>query len=211
MEGARAFFEAARDLVKKADPDGIIVGEGYSDLLNQYVDSTWIFEGGRFSTMSDFPRYSLPWITQPTGIFTPDKGYANRAFMMNAPFDIFLDLTNQGGFIEHLRKLRELKRLVTANLYDWDFSGTDGFTLQTGDAQEDVRARSYIGADGRIAVVVVNTGDRQRTAGIQLTNAKGTVTLHRLGAVAINAGSAQPINLTLAPFDVNVLISGAVP
>jgi hypothetical protein len=208
MEGARAFFEAARDIVKKADPNGIIVGEGYNDLLNQYVDSTWIFDGGLFSEMSDFPRYSLPWITQPTGIFTPDKGYANRAFMMNAPFDIFLDLANQAEFVEHLRKLHELKRAVAASLYDWDFSGTDGFSLQSGDAKA-VQARSYIAADGRIAVVVVNTSDRQQSAGVKLTNAKGAIALHRLGAAPTNAVAMQPLNLDLAPFEVNVLVSGA--
>jgi hypothetical protein len=161
--GYGEFYTRAAELVKKHDPDGIIVGEGYSDWMDQYVDSSWVFDGGalnvsRLTTL----RYSLPWITVPVRAVPTDRGHANRAFMLNAPLDIFDDLTKYPEYVQHLKRLHALKKLTTHYLFQGEFSDGEGFTLQTGTA---VMAKSYRHPAGNfLAVVVVNPTNKAQEA-----------------------------------------------
>jgi hypothetical protein len=49
----------------------------------------------------------------PAGIFTPDAGYANQAFLMNSPLDIFLDPAAP-QFRDHLGNWAGSKQAVIA-------------------------------------------------------------------------------------------------
>ena len=155
--GYGEFYTRAAALVKKNDPDGIIVGELYSDWLDQYVDSSWVFNGGTLnvSQLSTL-RYSLPWITVPVRAVATDRGHANCAFMMNAPLDIYDDLAQYREYAQHLKRLHALKKLTTHYLFQGEFSDGEGFSLPgTGS----VAAKSYREPTGKfLAVVVVNTG-----------------------------------------------------
>jgi len=209
-DGVRDFYVAARDMVKAADPDNLIIAEGYSDYVNQYVDSNWTFEGGNVDVPRDtYGRYSLPWVTRSAGIFEPDRGRANRAFLMNAPLDVFLDFRSHPEFARHLQRLRELKRAVQRYLYDWDFSDEEGFKLTAAPGSA-LLAKSYIGADGRIAVVVVNTGERPQSATLSLADVGGTTTEHALDRSAIQRLTESPIALELDAYEVRVFVSEPV-
>ena len=156
-QGYSKYFAAAQEIVKKADPNGIIVGENLSEMMNQFVDSTWIFEGGALNVPQlSMTRYSLPWVTVPTRASVTDRGHANQAFMTNSPLDIFEDLTKHPEYAQHLRQLHALKKAAVQYFYQGDFSDAEGFTLEPA-VQKGVLAKSY--RDPKFtAVTVVNTG-----------------------------------------------------
>jgi hypothetical protein len=206
--GAREVYAAARDIVKTQDPDNVIIGEGYSDFMNQYVDSTWTFEGGQVSLpQSTYSRYSLPWVTMPAGIFEPDERLVNQAFLLNAPLDIFLDLRAHPEFSSRLRRLRQLKQAVQRYLYDWNYSDDEGFTLRT-IAGSALQAKSYVAPDGLgLAVVVINSGARTEEGALEIPGAEPDgITVHRLDQPVAMPARGTPVALQLSAYDVNVFV-----
>jgi hypothetical protein len=207
-QGERRFYEGARRIVKEQDANGVVLGEGISDFMNQYVDSSWTFEGGSVSVpLHRYYRYSLPWATLPAAIFTPDPGYANQAFLMNSPLDIFLDLAAYPEFVQHLKRLHALKIAVHSYLFDGNYSDDEGFALQAGPATT-LLAKSYIGPGRRTTVVVVNAGGSRESATLDIAGADGwRVTNLRLDGSSEPLASGSGIPLNLGPHDINVVIA----
>jgi hypothetical protein len=206
-KGYGDFFAQAQKIIKTANPAGIIVGENPSELINQYVDSTWIFEGGplNVATLTTW-RYSWPWMTVPTRAVPSDMGHANRAFMMNAPLDIFDDLSGHPEYADHLKQLHGLKMATSDFFYQGEFSDQEGFTLVS--PQKDVMAKSYRELAGAFtAVVVINSGSTVREATIRpdadIANEK-TRHFYLNGRTAPEPASGE-LHLTLPPYDVQIL------
>jgi hypothetical protein len=207
-EGVRALYDGARRIVKEQDANGVVLGEGSSDFMNQYMDSSWTFEGGSVSVpLHSYHRYSLPWVTLPAGIFTPDPGYANQAFLMNSPLDIFLDLAAHPEFVQHLKRLHALKAAVHSYLYDGDYSDVEGFVLRAGPATT-LLAKSYLGPGRRTTVVVINTGGGREAATLDITGAAGWhVSNRRLDGSSEILDGGSGIQLNLGPHDINVVVA----
>jgi hypothetical protein len=168
-KGYGDFYARAVAIVKKSDPNGIIVGESFSDFMNQYVDSSWVFEGGALNVpqLSSL-RYSLPWVTVPTRAVVTDRGHANRAFLMNAPLDIFDDLTQYPEYAGHLRRLHALKVSTSRYFYQGEFSDEEGFALLP-PIQKEVLAKAYRDPAGEIiAIVIVNTSPATKEVTVRL-------------------------------------------
>jgi hypothetical protein len=205
-KGYGDFYVRAGELVKKYDPDGIIVGELYSDWLDQYVDSSWVFDGGPLNVPQlTRLRYSLPWMTAPVHALVQNQGHANQAFMLNAPLDIFDDLAKFPDYAEHLKKLHALKKLTTGYFFQGDFSDADGFSIQT---PGQVVARSYIDPAGKfLAVVVVNTTAQPQKATLRPAADFATrrVQHYYLDGRRENHDAAASFPLDLSGFDVQVL------
>jgi len=206
-KGYGDFFAKAQEIIKKNNPAGIMVGENPSELMNQYVDSTWIFEGGALNVPALTTwRYSWPWMTLPTRAIPTDRGHANRAFMMNAPLDIFDDLTNHPEYADHLRHLHNLKKSATDLFYQGEFSDQDGFTLAS--PAKDVMAKSYREPAGKFtAIVIINSGSTGREATIRpdadIANAK--VRHFYLDGRTESEPASSEMHLTLPPYDVQIL------
>jgi hypothetical protein len=214
-EGIREVYTRAMEIVREGDPNGVILGEGISDFMNQYVDSSWLFEGGEdfpgdrsnWVAKSTFTRYSLPWITFPARAAPGDLGHANAAFLLNAPLDIFADLTAHPEFVEHLRQLHHLKQKIYPYLYDGVFSDAEGFELHTSNDAA-VLAKSYL-APCRSTVVVINRGAQAEQAEVGFPSApeSAILTRYRLGAGEMRADTgASRLEFQLPPFDVSVLV-----
>jgi hypothetical protein len=205
-KGYGEFYRRVNALVKKNDPDGIIVGEGYSDWLDQYVDSSWVFQGGAL----DVPRlsrlrYSLPWITVPVRAEAQNNGHANQAFLLNAPLDIFDDLSRYPDYAKHLQKLHALKKLTTEYFYQGEFSDADSFSL---DGPSQLVARSYVDPAGKVlAVVVVNSSGQPQKAilrpAAEFANRK--VRRYHLDGRTETQDPAAASSLDLSGFDVQVV------
>jgi hypothetical protein len=219
-EGMRAIYTGAMEIVRAGDPNGVILGEGISDFMNQYVDSSWLFEGGEdfpgsrsdWVAKATFTRYSLPWITFPARAAPDDPGHANAAFLLNAPLDIFADaiFAESGAepeFARHLRRLHGLKQKTYPFLYDGAFSDTEGFELETSNDAA-VMAKSYL-EPCRSTVVVINRGDQPEQAEVKFLVApeSATLTHYRLdaGETRAEAGAAG-LDFRLRAFDVSVLV-----
>ena len=200
------FYRRVDELVKKHDPDGIIVGEGYSDWLDQYVDSSWVFSGGALDVAQlTRLRYSLPWITVPVRADARNPGHANQAFMLNAPLDIFDDLSRYPDYAKHLQKLHALKKLTTGYFYQGEFSDVDNFSL---DGPSQVLARSYVDPAGKfVTAVVVNTSGQPQKATLRPAGDFATrkVRHYYLDGRDESEDAAGQRSLNLQGFDVQVL------
>jgi hypothetical protein len=205
-QGYGDFYTRAAALVKKHDPDGIIVGEGYSDWMDQYVDSSWIFDGGALNVPElSRVRYSLPWVTVPVRAVATDRGHANRAFMLNAPLDIYDDLTKYPDYAKHLKQLHALKKSTTHYFYQGEFSDGEGFSLQ---GAAPVVAKSYRDPAGKfLAVVVVNTTgtSRETTLRPAADFASREIRRYYLDGRTETPKPVSEIRLELPAFDVQVL------
>jgi len=206
--GYADFYTRAQALVKKNDPDGIIVGEGYSDFLDQYVDSSWVFEGGPLNVpLQTVLRYSMPWVTVPVRAVVTDKGLANQAFVMNSPLDIFDDLSQYPDFSKHLKLLHALKRLTAHYFYEGEFSDTEGFSFRGGSPKQ-VLAKSYTDPARKFLVVVVaNAAETpmETTLHLDLPFAAREVRHYYLDGRLETHNRSAEFRLLLAAFDVQVL------
>jgi hypothetical protein len=220
-EGMRAIYTGAMEIVRAGDPNGVILGEGISDFMNQYVDSSWLFEGGEdfpggdradWVAKATFTRYSLPWVTFPARAEPDDPGHANAAFLLNAPLDIFADALFAGSgaepeFARHLRRLHGLKQRTYPFLYGGTFSDTEGFELKTSNDTM-VLAKSYL-EPCRSTVVVINRGEQPEQAELIFPAApeSATLTHFRLdaGETRAEAGTLR-LHLRLRAFDVSVVV-----
>jgi hypothetical protein len=205
--GYSEFYRRIRAAIRKRDPNGIMVGEGVSDWMNQYMDSSWIFEGGglHVPTLSRL-RYSLPWVTVPARAVATDLGHANRAFLMNAPLDIFDDLGTYPDYAQHLRRLHALKRKTANAVWEGEFSDEEGFALE---ASAGVLAKSYQDPAGKfLAVIVVNTEGQAAAAKLRFSGsaAAGTIQHYYLDGREEQRAPAAETSITLTPYDVQALV-----
>jgi hypothetical protein len=207
-EGYSDFYKRAIEIVRRNDPEGIIVGEGVSDFVDQYVDSAWIFEGGALSvpTLSRW-RYSLPWVVVPVRADPSNLGHASTAFMFNAPLNIFDDLAKYPQYAEHLRRLSALKKQTSRYFYQGEFVDREGFSL-AGAGEKAALAKSYRCPDGKsLAVVVVNPTDQRLEVTLkpEAAFASNVIRHFFLNGKAENASPAAEVSLQLAPADVQVV------
>lgn len=205
--GYADFYSRAQQIVKGADPNGIIVGENLSLLMNQYVDSTWIFEGGPLNVpMLSRLRYTVPWTTVSARAIPTDRGHASRALVMNALLDIFDDLTAYPEYAAHLKRLHKLKASNTRYFYQGEFSNEDGFALEAAD--EHVLAKSYRHPAGEfLAVMIANNADAPRHAVLRPDSGLSGRQVHRrsLDGRRDVQPWAPEIRVELAPFDVQII------
>jgi len=201
------FFVRAEKIVKGADPNGIIVGENTNEHMTQYVDATWIFEGGSLDVANQTRlRYSNPWTTVSARAVVTDRGQANQAFLLNAPLDIFDDLEKHPEYAEHLRKLHALKKATFSYFYDGEFSDNEGFSLEPAGG---VLAMSYRDPGQKFtAVVIVNASADAKQAKITPDAASASTRLRHfyLSGVEETGKSTSEIPLSLAPYDVQILV-----
>jgi len=208
-KGYGEFFERAQKIVKTADPNGIIVGENPNEHMNQYVDATWIFEGGDLDVERlGRLRYSMPWATISAKAVATDPGHANRAFLLNSPLDIFDDLGRYPDYKSHLQRLHALKKATARYLYEGEFSDQESFSLEPPKA-EGIIARCYRDPQGRfLAVVIVNTTKKAQQIVLRpqaAFAAKRALRYHLDGPVERDGFSSEsPLNM--APFDVKIVV-----
>ena len=213
-EGMREIYQGAMEIVRANDPNGIILGEGISDHMNQFLDGSWLFEGGddvlgangEGMLKSTLLRYSLPWVTFPTRAVPEDPGHANTAFLFNAPLDIFADPGAYPDYAAHLRRLHALKQRIYPRLFQGAFSDQEGFAFETDDPAT-VFAKSYI-EECCTTVLVVNRAAKPQRARVEFpaSRSAGALTEYGLDGSQRTAVDTRDANLELPPFGVSVLV-----
>ena len=118
-----------RKIVREANSEGVMIGEGMSDLTAQYCDGFWNWH--QTGNKPEIMRYSIPWMNYSSEVDANEYDAANICFAEK----ILMDLKIEGGdgilsdfpqFSEHLKKLSILKK----KLPDSYQSGEDVYKRQ---------------------------------------------------------------------------------
>ena len=134
----RAYVDGLLDLlpktqaaIRKANPDGVAVGELINDFTAQWLDGSWSWR------QTDFPApvlYTLPWVMMSHEIDALEYDEVNKAFA----YKFFLDMKIDGGdspvtkypaFASHIKGLADLRRRVLDYYVSAEFRDEDGIKI----------------------------------------------------------------------------------
>jgi hypothetical protein len=199
----KTLLRAVRRQIRDTDAEGVMIGEGFSDLTASHCDGFWNWN------QMDNPRvvrYSVPWMRFSSEIDALEYGEANFCFAHG----VLLDLKIEGGvgilsdfpdFQKHLAKLSSLKRRLYESYAAADFEDQDGITV---DAEPGVVAKVFRNREKRIgAVLVANTTDAWVQASVSLDFE--TLSRVRVGFDGIRRKASRKEVIELTPYEVVAL------
>ncbi len=158
-EDLKTLLSEIRSDLRKYNPNGLVIGEGFSDLTASFCDGFWNWN------QMDNPhvvRYSVPWMLFSSQIDALDYGEANFAFVNGLLFDLKIEggvgiLSDFPKFQAHLKKLATIKIELINSFATGEFEDEDGIKIS---GSEHVVAKKYINKyTGKGCVVFGNTGD----------------------------------------------------
>ncbi|HVR25574.1 MAG TPA: hypothetical protein VMU26_19935 [Candidatus Polarisedimenticolia bacterium] len=198
--------------LQKLYPGGMLLMEGFNDLVNPYGDGgyTWVQ-----NTDAEVLAYSIPWTPFSNDVDALDFDQVNLSFARKILVNLLIDggdgtVERYPRFAEHLKLLQSLKKATGPYYAQAEFRDRDG--LKKVDADNQVVVSSFYNApDRKRGIVVANLAEQKKKAALELdlqSTAKGH--LFRLD------GSEQEIqlpqfSLDLAPYEVVVLTVDSVP
>jgi hypothetical protein len=199
----KKLLAGVRRQIRDTDAEGVMIGEGFSDLTATYCDGFWNWN------QMDNPRvvrYSVPWMRFSSEIDALEYGEANFCFAHG----VLLDLKIEGGvgilsdfpdFQKHLAKLSRLKRRLYESYASADFEDQDGITV---DADAGVVVKVFRNRKKGIgAVLAANTTDKPASAGVSLDFETEDVV--RIGFDGVGRKSARKADFSLSPYEVVAL------
>jgi hypothetical protein len=192
-----------RERLREHDPEGIMIGEGFTDMTAQYCDGFWNWSQLRFP---EIIRYSVPWMPYSHEIDANEYGDVNVCFANR----ILLDLKIEGGdgilsdfpeFSSHLKKLANLKNRLGRAYIDGLYRDEEGIEVSPEGA---IVAKVYREQHGRgICVVAVNTADRKVDASVHfLHEIRAGIRVHSLRGDDTEVPGTGAIDLRLNPYEV---------
>jgi hypothetical protein len=207
VDGLRELMPKVREMVKQANPDGVIISEFFNDFTGQWCDSSW-----DWTMLLPFPEpilYTIPWVFGSHEIDANEYDQVNIAFAYKLHLDMKIDggdapITKYPRFADHVRRNAELRRRVSEYYSTADFRDQDGVRME---------------GEGVLAKVFLNK--QTRKGSIVLAETKGaeaTVTLDSAwkpvsGAFSSDSNCGTPeqvrwekeLQITLDPYEVRVL------
>jgi len=167
-EDLKTLLREIRTDLRKFNPDGLVIGEGFSDLTSSYCDGFWNWN------QMDNPqvvRYSVPWMLFSSQIDALDYGEANYAFVNGLLFDLKIEggvgiLSDFPKFQAHLKNLSKIKKAMVDSFATGDFEDEDGLNIS---GSQYVVAKKYMNKDtGKGCVVFANTGENEEKITIEI-------------------------------------------
>jgi hypothetical protein len=165
---ALPFLTAVKAVIRQANPDAILIGEGFEMLASQVLDLGWCWtqrykaKGARRQFSTEVMRYALPWSRLALPL-DDDIPTANEWFVLGLHLAIVPRSLESGkllsdfpAFAGHVASLVRLSADLEAFLVDGRFMDTVGLTAQG------AFARVYI-ANGGLAVLIANLEDQPAT------------------------------------------------
>ena len=154
-----------RKIVREANSEGVMIGEGMSDLTAQYCDGFWNWH--QTGNKPEIMRYSIPWMNYSSEVDANEYDAANICFAEK----ILMDLKIEGGdgilsdfpqFSEHLKKLSILKKKLPDSYQSGEYDHLEGIEIQV---SEGILVRIYRNHETkRFAVVAANLKRGENTA-----------------------------------------------
>lgn len=208
VDGLKALLPEIRAMVREANPEGVIIGEGTNDFVGQWCDGAWTWD---FLVNPEPILYSVPWLLTSTAIDAHEYGEANTAFVNK----ISLDLRIAGGdecvdafpeFAAHLRGLAELRARTLPYFALAEFRDRQGIRTFRG---EGVLIRAYENRSaGKAAFVLVETQGQTAKVSIESDwmSAASTIRLERRDGAGLALDAAVgKVTLTLKPYEAAML------
>lgn len=198
-----------RRIVKGENPEGIMIGEGMTDLAMQYCDGFWNWH--QAYNRPEIIRYSVPWLNYSHEIDANEYDAANLCFAER----ILLDLKVEGGngiitdypeFCSHLKRLSDLKKEVGPAYIEGEYFYQDSIRVE---ADKGVAVRLYRTRD-QVAVVAANTTDKEQTGKVDLDERLRDVKVRSINRKMQRRKSEIQWKFELGPFEVMVM-EGNVP
>ncbi|HQE60812.1 MAG TPA: DUF6259 domain-containing protein [Candidatus Latescibacteria bacterium] len=161
VDGLAALLPGVRKIVRDANPDGVIVGEGFNDFVNQWCDSSWTWRG-----LFDFPEavlFSLPWLFASCEIDALEYGDANRAFAYKLQLDMKIDggdgnISDYPEFCSFIKSHAELRSRVAPYYVYADFRDEENLAVRK---PSGVFAKTYLNRnEGKVGVVIAETAGK---------------------------------------------------
>jgi len=215
-----------RDLkarMRQNDPQALLVGEGAEMRGTQYYDLCWMWNVWGLENTSGYPveilRYSMPWLRIAIAL-DDDIGVANRFFVLGIYLAFFnrnyhcetVKLSDWPEFAQHIKKLANLRKVVTEFLVDGQFMDDLGLQCEGG------YAKVYQKPD-RLAVLVAETEGERHRATVQLDGTRYNIVTAEAQCERINLAGERHRNplkrsgagqlraeMNLEPWEVGVLV-----
>ena len=203
IDGLKALLQDIKKDLRQYNPEGIIIGEGFSDLTASYCDGFWNWN------QLDNPqvvRYSVPWLRFSCEVDALDFGEANFCFANSLLFDLKIEggvgiLSDFPDFQQHLKSLAKLKEELADSYAEGDFEDQDGITVS---GSSFITAKVYINRNnGKGAVIIANTQNKPAEVVIELSRAVSDV--EKISFDCTRAAAERKQKFSLKPYEVNAL------
>jgi len=208
VDGLAELLPKTRALVRKANPEGVLVSEALNDFTGQWCDSSWDWD-----LLFPFPDpilYTLPWLMASHEIDAFEYGEVNKAFAYKLHLDLKIDggdapITKYPEFARHVKRNAALRRRVAEYYTLADFRAHERIALS---ADTNIVANVFLNPTAKkIGIVVAEVGGAETR--LNLTHAWRL----RSGTLYIDSNLADPVPLegrdklylALQPYEVKVL------
>ena len=193
-----------RKIVKEENPEGVMIGEGCSDLCGQYIDGFWNWN--QLHNHPEILRYSAPWLNYSHEIDANEYDSANRCFAEK----ILMDLKIEGGdgcladfpdFTNHLKELSQLKALLKDTYIDGEYRHLDGISRQ--EKRDDILLRSYENrALGKWCVIAANLTAKPTRTEFELERLPQSAAVAGTKLGRASRSPSRQMSFSLKPYEV---------
>ncbi len=192
--------------LRKLYPDGMLLMEGFNDLVNSYGDGgyTWVQ-----NTDSEILAYSIPWDPFSNDVDALDYDEVNESFARKILINLMVDggdgtVEPYSQFAQHLKALRSLKEATTPYYAQAEFHDHDGLKKIDAESQVQVSAFENTAAKKR-GIVLANLSEQKKKATLELDQSSGMKgRLFRLGGQQEEVALPQ-LSVELAPYEVVIV------
>lgn len=199
----KKLLEDIRSDLRGYNPEGLMIGEGFSDLTASFCDGFWNWN------QMDNPhvvRYSVPWMLFSNEIDALDFGEANYSFANGLLFDLKIEggvgiLSDFPGFQKHLKALSEIKKELVDSFATGDFEDEDGLIV-TG--SKSVITKTYINAKAKKGCIVIANTEK-KTAQINIEIKREIKNIERITFDGQRVKMKDKIKIRLKPYEVNAI------
>lgn len=197
-------LDEVRGIVRGTDGQGLMIGEGMTDLAMQYCDGFWNWH--QAYNRPEIIRYSVPWLSYSHETDANEYNTVNLCFAER----ILLDLKIEGGdgilsdypeFCDHLKKLSDLKKRLGPAYIEGEYFLQDQIQAA---AQQAVLVRCYRKED-QTAIVAANTSDREQSGEVRMEQSLCEARVLSLDGSCQETEKTDRWEFLLKPFEIKVL------
>lgn len=206
VDGLGDILPRVREIIQKANPDGVMISEGLNDFTGQWCDSSW-----DWNLLITFPEpilYTLPWLMGSHETDALEYGDVNRAFAHKLHLDMKIDggdapISKYPKFAAHVKKNATLRKAAADYYVYGDYRDQENVAVET---QEGVIVKTYLNRSAnKLGVVVAEYGGTEASVHIKCDQkAKAAKSLSNNGAED-TLSPAPEYDVKLQPYEVRVL------